>query len=68
MFSKIASLGAVLALVVSASLAGAAPARPVSTRCETTNRPRWQCCGSKAVPSPPCCQKRCATAGQIVRP
>jgi len=67
MFRSITVLGATLALFVAASGAAFA-AKPVSYTCEITGKPRWQCCGSKAVPSPPCCQKDCVTAGKIVRP
>jgi len=73
MFRSITVIGATLALLFAGTGAvvaakAAKPAKPVSYTCEITGKPRWQCCGSKAVPSPPCCQKRCAAAGKIVRP
>jgi hypothetical protein len=73
MFRSITVLGVTLGLFVITTGAAVSakpkkPSQPVSYTCEITGKPRWQCCGSKAVPSPPCCQKRCATAGKIVRP
>ena len=63
MSGKIASLGAVLALLLVSAGSGLAASR----NCEVTGKPRWQCCASKASPMPPCCMKGCTTAGQIIR-
>ena len=63
MFGKIASLGALAALLVSVSAVTAAP----SPTCPVTGKKRWQCCASKQSPMPPCCMKGCDTPGQIFR-
>lgn len=67
MFRSITVLGATLALFV-ATTGAAFAARPVTYTCEITGKPHRQCCGSKAVSSPPCCQKDCATARRSIRP
>ena len=63
MLGKIASLGAVLALLLVPADSGIT----ASKHCEVTGKPRRQCCASKASPMPPCCMKGCATAGQLIR-
>lgn len=57
MFRKIVSLGAVLALL----FVGSIPTLAASSRCEVTDKPRWQCCAKKGSPMPPCCQQGCST-------
>ena len=63
MYRTIASMGAMLALLLVTTSAGFGASR----KCEVTGLPRPQCCASKASLMPPCCQKGCSTAGQVLR-
>lgn len=64
MFGKLASSGALVALLVSVGAA----ARPSSAAtCPVTGLLRSQCCAGKASQMPPCCMKGCDTPGRLFR-